>query len=257
MKLNPDQIATEEVTQWQGLHLFHYQMSSCSQKVRILLGELGVEFQSHHIDLRREEQKSAWYTGINPNGVVPTLVHNGDVHIESNDIIQYINAEFASPEKSLLPQDTSARQQMQTLLDLEDRLHTDLRTVTFTYLAPDIHGGPNLDDTTLAYIGRFHDAFCKLDKILQQQAYLSGPEMTLTDISWFITLHRLSLARYPLHKHAALQAYYQKLAGRPAFKTQVASGPLLLRCAGVIYRNLRRLKKSLAVDFQKWAAQNA
>ena len=64
-------------------------------------------------------------------------MHNGAVHT-SNDIIQYIDENFASPEKSLLPQSESERHTTQTLLDMENDLHGDLQNVIFTYLAPDM-----------------------------------------------------------------------------------------------------------------------
>ncbi len=254
MQLPAEQVTTKEVLQWQGLHLLHYHMSSCSQKVRILLGELGIKFTSHHIDLRRGEQKTPWYLGINPNGVVPVLVHDGAVHIESNDIIQYLNERFAPPEASLIPGAPEPAAQMQVLMDLEDQLHQDLRTVTFTYLAPS--GSMHNDATAgqgLDYIGRFHGAFSQLTGYLQQQPFLLGTHLTLADIAWFISVHRLKIAGYPLRQHPELHAYYLRLAERPAFKKQVAAGPILLRCAGAVYRNLNRLThRSLARDFERW-----
>ncbi len=251
MKLTPDQVTTSEVTEWQGVHLLHYHMSSCSQKVRILLGELGVDFESHHVDLRQNQQKSDWYVGINPNGVVPTLVHNGDVHIESNDIIAYLNTQFAAPDTSLLPSNAEDEEALQELLDLEDQLHADLRTVTFTYIAPAIHGDPEADEN-LGYIGRFHDAFARLNQRLAERTYLFGDKLTLPDVAWFITLHRLALAGYPLEEHAHLERYYRRLSHRPAFKAQIAAGPLPLRLAGFVYRTCLRLKRSLARDYARW-----
>ena len=251
MKLTSDQVTTDEVNHWQGLHLLHYDMSSCSQKVRILLGELGISFTSHHIDLRRGEQKSEWYMGINPNGVVPTLVHDGDVHIESNDIIQYLDDQYSTTTNSLLPKDSEERKTMQSLLDLEDDLHKDLRTVTFTYLAPAIHE-VEIEDGSFDYIDRFNRAFTELNDKLTHESFLLGPQITLADISWFITLHRLRLANYPFERHPKLLAYYNRLATRPAFKAQVSSGPALLRIAGYLYRKLRPLKRSLKKDFESW-----
>ncbi|MEK9986082.1 MAG: glutathione S-transferase N-terminal domain-containing protein [Opitutae bacterium] len=102
--MNDADVKTREVTLWHGLHLFHFVMSSCSQKVRIVFRELDLPFTPHPINLMKDEQRSNWYLGVNPKGEVPVLVHNGVVHTESNDIIQYIDENFASPEKSLLPQ---------------------------------------------------------------------------------------------------------------------------------------------------------
>ena len=256
MQLEDKDIKTREVTQWQGLHLLHFDMSSCSQKVRIVFRELGLPFTPHPINLMKDEQQTYWYLGINPRGEVPVLVHDGAVHTESNDIIQYIDENFASPEKSLLPQSESERQAMQTLLDLENDLHGDLRTVTFTYLAPDLKNRAGVKDS-LDFIGRFHSAFQALDKQLSSSTYLLGDRLTLLDISWFITLFRLERAGYPLAEHPKLAAYFVRISQRPSFQREINAGALPMRLVGAAYRRLSRvIRGSLAGDYQRWKSQN-
>ena len=219
-------------------------------------GYVGINYTSHPINLMRDEQRTDWFMGINPNGLVPVLVHDGEVHIESNDIIEYLDRHFAEPGNSLLPTTAAEQQQMHTLMDLEDQLHPDLRTVTFTYIAPDPSDhAPRLADDDLGYIGRFHDACETLDALLRKRSYLLGERMTLADISWFITLYRLDLAGYPLANHAHLHAYFQRIAQRPAFRRQVSAGPRLIRLAGSIYRRInQRLRHSMPKDFARWQA---
>ena len=256
MRLEDKDIKTHEVTQWKGLHLFHFDMSSCSQKVRIVFRELGLPFTPHPINLMKDEQQTDWYLGINPRGEVPVLVHDGAVHTESNDIIQYIDANFASSENSLLPQSETERQAMQALLDLENDLHGDLRTVTFTYLAPDLKNRAG-DIDALDFIGRFHSAFEALDKQLSSSTYLLGDRLTLLDISWFITLFRLERAGYPLAEHPKLAAYFVRISQRPSFQREINAGALPMRLVGAAYRRLSRvIRGSLAGDYQRWKSQN-
>ena len=258
MQLDDSVIKTREVTTWNGLHLFHFDQSSCSQKVRILLRELGIEFTPHPINLMRGEQRSDWYLGINARGQVPVLVHDGAVHIESNDIIEYLDEQFASDGNSFLPTSDTECQKMRELMDLEDQLHQDLRIVTFTYLAPDLDNHAPAPDDSLAFIGRFRSAFTKLDGLLQAEPYLLGDRMTLADISWFITLHRLNLAGYPFHHHPKLREYFMRIAERPAFRREVAAGPLPLRIASSIYRRMNRLfRNSLPRDYKRWRSQRS
>ena len=106
VKLATSDIKTTEVLDWQGLHLFHFMGSSCSQKTRIALAEKGVEWESHHVDIGKHENFTEWFMGINPRGLMPTLVHDGDVHIESNDIIKYVDETFDGP--NLVPYDVPA-----------------------------------------------------------------------------------------------------------------------------------------------------
>ena len=73
-----------------GLHLWHAPMSSCSQRVRIVMAETGQNFESHEVNLERGEHASEAYQAIHPKGVVPALVDNGHLIIESIDIIQHV-----------------------------------------------------------------------------------------------------------------------------------------------------------------------
>jgi len=106
VKLYENDIKTKQVKEWKGVHLFHFASSSCSQKTRIVLNLKGIDWVSHPINLLKAENYNKWYLGINPRGLVPTLVHDGDVHIESNDIVRYLDDCFETPK--LIPSDQSA-----------------------------------------------------------------------------------------------------------------------------------------------------
>jgi len=70
-----------DVPGMKGLHLFHFALSNCSQRVRLGLEEKGLAWTSHHLDLPGNEHVTSDYRRINPNGVVPALVHDGQVDI--------------------------------------------------------------------------------------------------------------------------------------------------------------------------------
>ena len=135
----------------------------------------------------------------------------------------------------------------------EEQLHQDLRVVTFTYLAPDLDNHAPAFDDSLAFIGRFHSALTELESVVEGKQYLLGERMTLADISWFITLHRLDLAGYPFRLHQSLRSYLSQLRQRSAFKTELAAGSLGVRVGATVYRHFTRLfRHSLARDFQRW-----
>jgi len=69
--------------------------------VRICLWEKGLEFSEKKLDLFKGDQLTAQYKELNPNGVVPTLVHDGEVIIDSSVIIEYLDELF--PEIPLSP----------------------------------------------------------------------------------------------------------------------------------------------------------
>jgi glutathione S-transferase len=62
------------------------------------LWEKGLEFVDRPVDSTKREHLSDWYLKLNPNGVVPTLIHDGAVIVDSSVIMEYLDEVF--PEHS-------------------------------------------------------------------------------------------------------------------------------------------------------------
>ncbi len=92
------------------LELYTFAPSTCSQKVRLLLAEKGLDFEEHVLNSAKNEHLSEEYLKLNPNGVVPTLVHDGNVIIESAVILEYLEEVFPEPPKA--PRDAVGRAKM-------------------------------------------------------------------------------------------------------------------------------------------------
>ncbi|MEO0367184.1 MAG: glutathione S-transferase family protein [Pseudomonadota bacterium] len=263
-KLLDKDILTREVLDWQGVHLLHFMGSSCSQKSRIYLNLKNIDWESHHVDLAQRENNSDWFMGINPRGLVPVLVHDGQVIIESNDILEYIEAQFPAP--ALVP--AALRDEVHEMLAFEDELHLDLRTISMRFLfdakramrsdedletyknsgsgtvdgVPDPHklveiafheavrenqGVP--DDMVRESAQKFYAAFAQMDERLDGHSYLLGDEISLVDIAWYIYAARLIACTYPLHElHPRLGAWYDQLNTRAEFAREVQLPPPLV-----------------------------
>ena len=90
-----------------ALALYHNDMSSCSQKVRLVLAEKGLDWENRHLNLRAGEHQKDWYIKLNPRAVVPTLI-DGDIAVpESNVINEYLDERF--PDPPLKPSDPFGR----------------------------------------------------------------------------------------------------------------------------------------------------
>ncbi|MDA9651052.1 glutathione S-transferase N-terminal domain-containing protein, partial [Pelagibacteraceae bacterium] len=103
VQIPSEQIKTKEILDWQGIHLIHFSGSSCSQKLRIYLNYKKIKWQSHSVNIATGQNYSNWFLGINPRGLLPVLVDDGRVIIESNDIIQYLENKF--PQPTLISED--------------------------------------------------------------------------------------------------------------------------------------------------------
>ena len=76
------------------LELYHHNISVCAQKVRLSFYEKGLRWEGRHVDLMTAEQVSPAYLALNPKGVVPTIVHDGNPVIESTIILEYLENAF-------------------------------------------------------------------------------------------------------------------------------------------------------------------
>lgn len=111
------------------LELYHSVNSVCAQKVRIALAEKRLEYREHLMTLRGD-QFEPQYLQLNPNAVVPTLVHDGRPVIESSVILYYLEEAF--PQPPLMPRDLHERafvRQYNKLLD--EYVHNSCTILTF------------------------------------------------------------------------------------------------------------------------------
>ena len=64
------------------LELYHNNISVCAQKVRIVLAEKNLPWTNHHLSLAKGDQLTAEFKKMNPRGVVPVLLHEGNIVVE-------------------------------------------------------------------------------------------------------------------------------------------------------------------------------
>ena len=276
VQLATDDITTQEVFDWQGIHLLHFSGSTCSKKIRMFLDYKHVDWVSHPVNLVKKENNSDWFMGINPRGLVPVLVHDGQVHIESNDILDYLERLY--PDPPLMP--TANSDEIAGLLETEDDLHEDLRNLTMRFTAPtrlmqrsqeqlqqyesagtgkvggvaDSHKAHELaywrnfsanggitDAQVTESASRFRQELDKLESRLESHNYLLGDAVSIVDISWSVNINRILLAGYPLQRlHPRLWAWRQRMLQTPAFAKE-AKAPL----PQLLFAKLIRLRDKL------------
>jgi len=79
------------------LELYYFPTATCGYKARLTLAEKGVEFVHRVLDRDAGELVTPHYLKLNPNAVVPTLVHDGHVIIGSSIIMVYVDEAFEGP----------------------------------------------------------------------------------------------------------------------------------------------------------------
>jgi len=243
-----------EVRDLEGLHLYHFVMSNCSQRVRLGLEEKGLEWTSHHLNLPGNEHVTSDYQRINPNGVVPTLVHDGAVIIESTLICEYLDDCFPNPK--LIPDDPYQRARMRLWSKAVDEgLHEGVVELSFSAMFRErMHKMPeekrqerfrNVGDAkrrdrfmstfelgvespfVFQAVGAYEKAFLNMEDALGQGGdWLLGDDYSLADINmipYVARLDYLTLMDIWTADRPQVMQWWARVKTRPSFEVGINS----------------------------------
>jgi glutathione S-transferase len=233
------------------LYLYQGSTSVCSVKVRVALEEKGLPFDGEVLDLQRGDQHRPDYAKLNPNEVVPTLVHDGKVVLESTLIIEYLDEAFPTPP--LMPADPYARAQARLFMKkIDDYLHAATSTVTFATanrkvlikkspaeLAEHLAKIPNVDYRErqrlsitqglaaphVAQALRNYDKYVgDMDAALAAHPYLAGDAYSLADVAatpYMFRAEAIGLENLWQGRRPRVADWYRRIRERPSFKKAV------------------------------------
>ena len=228
------------------IELYHGDMSTCAQKVRLVLAEKAIPWESHLLDLRRRDQHRPDYLQLNPNGVVPTLVDDGRAITESTVICEYLDDAWPAPP--LRPDTPFERARMRIWtkrLDETLHFHTGVLSGSIAFrhqhLArpPDelkayIDGIPDskrrerqrqqielgMDAPQFADAVKAFDAFLTdLEAQLSETEWMAGKSYSLADIAYtpyLIRLDELQLWRW-MDRRPHIVDWYDRIKMRANF----------------------------------------
>ena len=218
--------ADKSVAALEGIHLYHGDISNCSMRVRMTLSEKGLPWTSHHLDLKLKENVSDAYFAINPNGLVPTLIDNGVVHIESNDIIDYLDETY--PEPALRPDGdedgmlewlrlaasihvpavkpyvyaTKMQKKLKKTAEEQEKYDALQKNQELKTFHARHAGGSELGEADIASARETLEAcFDRLEDALNGRRWIMGDRFTLADISWIPVHFVLVGCGYPFGKY--------------------------------------------------------
>jgi len=226
--------------------LYDFDFSPCARRVRALLIEKGLDWETRIVDLTRMEQKHPSYLKLNPNGVVPTLDHDGKVIYESNVINEYLDAVFPSPR--LYPEDPwlcaqvkmwqawelSMAKEYRPLMYLrvigpfdrqrpKDEVMADARRSTddpahLDWVSRVYDGTVLTDHETKLLEGQLYDRLNHLEKSLAGTDFLVGNRFTMADIAVYPRVVMYPMVKLPIEpsRYPNVTAWIARVGARPS-----------------------------------------
>ncbi|MGE0563704.1 MAG: glutathione S-transferase family protein [Pseudolabrys sp.] len=236
------------------LTLYNAAHSTCSQKVRICLAEKNLPFEDIRLDLgKNKDHLKPDYLKLNPNGVVPTLVDDGDIIIDSSVICEYLEDKY--PDVKLSPDDPARRAAMRAWMRFleevptaavrvpsfnmgflpryeglnEDQFHaqqSDVRPIRKHFYRRMTASGFKRADVE-ASLEQIANTCGRMDQALANGPWLVGDQYTLADIIVAPLIDRmndLGFSEIWTGKFPRVADWYARMQARPAFQATFYKG---------------------------------
>ncbi len=198
------------------MYRLYYSPGAASLVVHWLLIELGVPHELALVDTKSREQKSPQYLALNPNGVVPTLVVDGQPLYETAALVMHLADRHPEAGFAPTPGDAQRGVYLQWVLNLANTLQSPLR---LWWYPADISAAP-VDAVQEGARQRIEATWDRLDAHLAQHGpYLLGERLSAADFYLTMLMRWTRSMPRPGHEWPHLAALAQRLKARPSFKT--------------------------------------
>jgi len=232
------------------LELYHHGSSACAAKVRFALAEKRLPWTGHYVDILAGEQFKPEFLAVNAKAVVPVLVHNGDIILESTVICEYLEEAF--PEHPIYPSSPLDRAQVRIWTKaVDEELHPACSAITYVvshrhtilhkgvgsfaeFLRQGAGEGAAARTLKWQYIQeglaapgaadkiRLYDAYLhKMEQALEGRNWLAGRDFSMADIALAPYVNRLAtLAMMGLWAEGRLprvEDWFARVRARPGF----------------------------------------
>ncbi|MGA2565802.1 MAG: glutathione S-transferase family protein [Pseudolabrys sp.] len=235
--------------------LYNAPQSTCSQRVRFVFNGKKIPFDEVKLNLLEGDQLKPDYLKLNPNGVVPTLDHDGAIVIDSTVITEYLDE--VAPATSFTPESPVARARMRALMHFIDEMPAAaVRVPTFNLaflpsfqkmsreafvamaeskplrrefmLTMGQTGFPRAEmDAALARLRRTYE---RMDAEIERSGgpWLLGKNISLADVAVMPALVRMDDLRLPGWLDLPrIVAWFDNIRAHPAFKPTFYPGSLV------------------------------
>jgi glutathione S-transferase len=206
--------------------LYSGPLSLFARKVEVALAEKAIQCDRVMVPFtqtRGYAPKHPVILAANPKGQVPVFV-DGDLTLyDSTIIVEYLDDKYPLPP--LFPKEPRARARCRLIeLEADEVFMVPVRDLLFRSEPPGAdtarraeqeRKAREAEDAILVHYGR-------LEAKLGDEIFFCG-EFSAADIATFMVIHHeRRLGGPPLDGHPKLQAWYSRLAGRPAFAAAMA-----------------------------------
>lgn len=232
------------------IELYDHPVSPCAQKVRLVLAEKAIDYEIRPVDLGAKQNLSPEYLQLNPAGLVPTLVVDGQPVPESTVICELLDELYPNP--SLRPDDPLQQAQMRLWTKrLDESLHAACGALQWPMVMLPVLAKLSTEEAeallakvpdpvrrerqqqlyrqgmaapvAVAGINTYRRFVVDMEATLQSREWLAGDSFSLADtgvMPYFQTLRHFCWTDL-FTDLPAVQGWYQRCFDRPSYPTAI------------------------------------
>jgi glutathione S-transferase len=204
--------------------LYHLWLSPFCRKVRLVLGEKGLDFD---MKVEKTWERRPEFLAMNPAGQVPVMVENEDIVLADSGVIcEYLEEVYPDSDKPLLGRDPVERAEVRRLLAWFDIKF--YREVTNNLVGEKIQKrflGLGHPDSSAIRAGHanIHTHLDYIVWLTERRSWLAGETFSLADIAAAAHLSCLDyIGDVPWDDHPDARIWYARLKSRRAFRPILA-----------------------------------
>jgi glutathione S-transferase len=202
------------------LRIWGRKTSSNVQAVMWTVAELGLPYERYDFGHTFGGVDTPEFLAMNPNGLVPVVRDGDDEPLwESGAIVRYLASRYG--RAPFWPENLSARAQIDKWAEwAKINVALNFAAPIFTPLirVPERQRNPAAIRSAIGVLDRYLEI---AETQLARGSYLCGEDFTLADIQFGTVLYRYFTLDIERRAHAGLEAYYQRLVARPAYREHV------------------------------------
>ena len=234
------------------IELHDHPVSPCAQKVRLVLAEKSIDFETHFVDLAAKQNLTPAYLQLNPAGLVPTLVIDGRPIPESTVICELLDDLY--PQVALRPEGPFELAQMRIWTKrLDESLHAACGALQWPMLMLPVLAKMSTEDAeallmkvpdpvrrgrqqelyrlgmsapvAVTAVNTYRKFLVDMEALLNDLPWLAGSSFSLADIGvmpYFQTLKHFCWTEMFADLPAVVQ-WYERCFARPSYQAAIGS----------------------------------
>lgn len=193
------------------MRLYDFHESGNGYKVRLLLHQLGLDYERVELDILKGETRTPEFLAVNPNGRIPALVlDDGAVLSESNAILFYL-----AEGTELLPDSRIDRARLLQWMFFEQYSHEpNIAVARFWHFSGQVEAHDA--DLPAKLEGGYH-ALSVMEERLEGREWLVGSAQSIADIALYAYTHVAHEGGFDLALYPAVQGWIERFARQPGY----------------------------------------